>query len=316
MDNCRQKPTEALVSVYIPTRNREHLLVRALDSVLGQTYTNIEVLVCDDASTDGTRDLVGDYAARHENIRYLRNDEQQGACLTRNRAIFAARGHYVTGLDDDDEFLPGRIEQFIRHFDARWSFLAALAVSHTPAGQPHRIFRPTRVVSHDDMLYFNRIGNQIFILTERMRSIGGFNPRYPAWQDYELWTRLIAHFGPALRLDLHSQYIHQAHDSERISDSDAARRALRLYLADFGDEMSPQHRAAQRFFFKTNYPQLGEASYLDFAKMTTSPILRELAGAFLFQKHPEAIHRLSRLRSALRRITRIDRLDYRTTTSP
>ncbi|MFD2837427.1 glycosyltransferase family 2 protein [Azotobacter vinelandii] len=95
-----------LVSVYIPTRNRLEKLERALRSVLGQTYANHEILVCDDASTDGTFERISRLARSERKIRYLRNPAPRGACSARNLGIFAARGEFITGLDDDDEFTP------------------------------------------------------------------------------------------------------------------------------------------------------------------------------------------------------------------
>ncbi len=291
--------TDDLVSVYIPTRNRAELLERALDSVLAQTYESLEILVCDDASVDGTPALMERYSAEHKNIVHLRNDIRQGACRSRNRAIEAARGRFITGLDDDDEFLPERIQTFVDHFDPRWSCLAALSVSFLPNGEPHYVLRPTREVGLADILYFNRLGNQVFCLTERLRSLGGFDPSYPAWQDYELWTRLIAQYGSALRIGVHTQRVHHDHGYARISHGQAALEASRLYAGAFEGAMSRHHRAAQRFFLRVNYPQLGEPGVGDLLGQLASPIFRELLGVYLFRRHPVAMHRLSRLRYRL-----------------
>src|ERR1700750_881790 len=104
----------SLVSVYIPTRNRSALLRRAIDSVLEQTYPDIEILICDEASTDDTGEVGAEYARRHPGkFTYLRNDTPQGACRARNRCMEHAMGIYVTGLDDDDLFHPQRIASLV-----------------------------------------------------------------------------------------------------------------------------------------------------------------------------------------------------------
>jgi glycosyltransferase involved in cell wall biosynthesis len=293
-----------LVSVYIPTRNRAELLERAVDSVLAQSHGAIEILVCDDASSDDTPALMERYTAAHKNVVHLRNETRLGACRSRNRAIDAAKGRFITGLDDDDEFLPDRIATFLDHFDPRWSCLSALSVSFLPSGAPHHVSQPTREVALDDMLYFNRLGNQVFCRTERLRELGGFDSRYPAWQDYELWTRLVARCGPALRIGKHTQRVHQDHGYARISHGQSALEASAMYASQFEHVMTRHHRAAQRFFLEVNYPQLGEPGLFALLSQATSPIFRELLGVYLFRRYPQATHHLAGMRAQARRLAK------------
>jgi len=67
-----------LVSIIVTTKNRELLLQRAINSILNQSYPNIEIIVVDDGSSDGTRDLILNH---YPNIKYIRNDESRGACF-------------------------------------------------------------------------------------------------------------------------------------------------------------------------------------------------------------------------------------------
>ncbi|MBI3899629.1 MAG: glycosyltransferase family 2 protein [Gammaproteobacteria bacterium] len=93
-----------LVSVVIPTRNRSALLQRAINSVLQQTYSNLEILVVDDASTDDTPAMVQSF--NDARIRYLRHEKNKGGSATRNTGIRAAAGKHIAFLDDDDEWEP------------------------------------------------------------------------------------------------------------------------------------------------------------------------------------------------------------------
>lgn len=101
-----------LVSVAIPVHNREWLIDRAVESVLCQTHGDFELLVVDDASTDGTlaRLLARDPDPR---LRLLRHEVNRGAAAARNTAIKAARGTFIAFLDSDDEWLPGKLERQI-----------------------------------------------------------------------------------------------------------------------------------------------------------------------------------------------------------
>jgi glycosyltransferase involved in cell wall biosynthesis len=99
----------ALVSVIIPTYNRGPLVRRAIDSVLAQTYTNLEIIVVDDGSADGTGDLIKRHYAAEPRVTYLRQ-ENQGVSAARNVGLRAARGSYIALLDSDDIWKPWKIE--------------------------------------------------------------------------------------------------------------------------------------------------------------------------------------------------------------
>lgn len=93
--------TRALVSVIIPTRNRVTVLPRALQSVYAQDYPNLEILVLDDASEDGTWDYI---RSHHSDIRLFRFDQNHGQIAARNLMMREANGDYIVNLDDDAHF--------------------------------------------------------------------------------------------------------------------------------------------------------------------------------------------------------------------
>lgn len=94
------------VSVVIPTYNREKWISKAIDSVLAQTYTGLEIIVVDDGSTDQTRQLIDNYGDR---VRYI-YQRNTGVSSARNRGILEARGEWIAFLDSDDEWLPEKLE--------------------------------------------------------------------------------------------------------------------------------------------------------------------------------------------------------------
>ena len=97
-----------LVSVILPTHNREKLLSQAIDSVLNQSYLNLELIVIDDASTDNTYNLVKSYSDKR--IHYIKHNENKHASASRNTGIRKANGKYIAFLDDDDTWLPHKLE--------------------------------------------------------------------------------------------------------------------------------------------------------------------------------------------------------------
>ncbi len=107
-----------LISVVIPTYNRERFLVSAIDSILAQTLQDFELLIVDDASTDGTADLLAKLAVKDNRIKILRTSVNSGCNVARNLGFLHVRGHYVALLDDDDVAMPRRLEKTVAKLDA------------------------------------------------------------------------------------------------------------------------------------------------------------------------------------------------------
>lgn len=106
-----------LVSIIIPTFNRRNVMGKAIDSCLRQTYRNIEVVICDDHSTDGTEQYIHKRMQEDSRIRYCKNPEgKKGANAARNTAIKMANGKYLAFLDTDDYLLDDSVEVRVRTF--------------------------------------------------------------------------------------------------------------------------------------------------------------------------------------------------------
>jgi glycosyltransferase involved in cell wall biosynthesis len=109
-------PSRPLVTVLMANYNYERWIGRALESLLAQTYPHWEVFVCDDGSTDASREIVASYARRHARI-HLVSQENSGMAAALNTAFAHTRGELVALLDSDDEWLPGRLQAVIHQFN-------------------------------------------------------------------------------------------------------------------------------------------------------------------------------------------------------
>ncbi|MEJ5352737.1 MAG: glycosyltransferase family 2 protein [Melioribacteraceae bacterium] len=94
-----------VVSIILPTFNRKNYLERAINSVINQTFTNWELIIVDDGSTDDSIKLIDKYILDYENIRYLRHSNRKTP-LTTNAGILASIGNFITFLGSDDEYKP------------------------------------------------------------------------------------------------------------------------------------------------------------------------------------------------------------------
>lgn len=109
-----EKYTTDSVSVVTPNYNCEKFIAGTINSVLNQTYTNWEMLIVDDCSTDNSYEIACKYAEKDSRIKVFRNEKNSGAAISRNKAIENANGEYVAFLDSDDIWLPEKLEKQIK----------------------------------------------------------------------------------------------------------------------------------------------------------------------------------------------------------
>ena len=100
---------DGLVSVIMPSWNTAKFIGESIQSVINQTYQHWELIIVDDCSTDNTDEIVASFG--DSRIRYLKNDENCGAALTRNRALREAKGEWIAFLDSDDLWNPEKLEK-------------------------------------------------------------------------------------------------------------------------------------------------------------------------------------------------------------
>lgn len=197
-----------LVTVYITTHNRKSLVSKAIDSVLSQTYEPIELIIVDDGSTDGTFEYITKKYIE-KNIIILQNKVAMGACYARNTAISQSTGYFITGLDDDDYFTKNRVSMLVGGYSNKYKFVCDSSQSRNNC---------MRIIRLNDILQKNIIGNQVLTKKSILVKIGGFDENMPAWQDYDLWFRLLREDNSvALQLPNKSMKVISDHGMERIT---------------------------------------------------------------------------------------------------
>ena len=106
--------TQPLVSVIMPVYNAARFLKQAMESVLRQSYRNLELIMIDDGSTDDSLSMMRAYAAQDDRVRVIANEKNRGVSYVRNCGIRAARGEYIALLDSDDVWLENKLESQVR----------------------------------------------------------------------------------------------------------------------------------------------------------------------------------------------------------
>lgn len=206
-----------LVTIIITTHNREDILPRAIDSVISQTYKNIEIVIVDDGSIDNTESIVKKYMKEHKYIiRYIKHEKALGGNVARNHGIYIANGEFIAGLDDDDAFHPKRIELLIKHYSDDYSLITSNDIIVDDDNNESSTKKP-KIITLDRMLHENVVGNQVLIKKDRILSLGGFDEKLSASQDYDMWLRVIKKYGNALVVQEGLQYIYISNSIKRIS---------------------------------------------------------------------------------------------------
>jgi glycosyltransferase involved in cell wall biosynthesis len=181
-------------TVVIPTHNRSNLLKRAIASVFEQTFDFFEMIIVDDHSTDGTSSVVRSFSDIR--IRYMANNRTKGACGARNTGIYAATGQWVAFLDDDDVWIPNKLEfqyELAKNVTKTVGLICSdYAIYKKEQGNPV-IFknRPSGWVK-DKLLYGGLIGclSSVCVRTQVLKAIDGFDERFPSCQDQDLFLRV------------------------------------------------------------------------------------------------------------------------------
>ncbi|EGR1973265.1 glycosyltransferase [Vibrio parahaemolyticus] len=215
-----------IVSVYVTTKDRPELLSRALKSVIEQTYSELDIIVVDDGSSElnhkKNHEIVN---SLDKKIRYIYTPESKGACYSRNKAIQISKGDFITGLDDDDMFTTNRIESFVDAWDDSFAFICANFVNVYPNIRKYH-YKKGGDFKLRDLLKNNEASNQIFTKVERLRAIGGFNVDVKKLQDWDTWLRLCYKYGGFRRLDESTYIMHHDHNHSRVSNNQSYKLAL------------------------------------------------------------------------------------------
>ena len=248
--------------MYITTYNRRKLLERAINSVLNQTHSPIELIVADDGSTDGSQEYLTEMHEQGILTAILNTTgKSKGACYGRNRAISMAKGEFISGLDDDDYFEPWRIETFIKKWQEYtvninvFSALFDSVVEHRKSG-PVACY-DTGVATYQKLRKGNVVGNQVFTKTSYLKAVGGFDEQMPALQDWDTWLRLYNKDGDILNVNTRSYIQIQNHEGERITGKPADK--IRFAFNRLMNKLQPLTRSEESHLLATmysGYPQI------------------------------------------------------------
>jgi len=192
------------VTVMMAVYNAERYLRQAIESILGQTFDDFELLIIDDGSTDSSPAIIRSYSDAR--IRVLRNESNSGVAYSRKRALLNARGHFVAVLDADDVSFPRRLEIQVAFLDTHLDVVVVCS-GREVVDENGKVLQVNRGVldhlsMHWRLLFGNPIANSSTMFRRVMAlEVGGYDEkRLYGPEDYDLWSRL-ANRGKIAQLD-------------------------------------------------------------------------------------------------------------------
>ena len=192
------------VSVVIATHNRADLLPKAVESILGQTFQDFEIIIVDDASADETPSVIGRLEAQDGRIRSLRSEENVGAGVARNLGFAIARGEFVAVLDDDDRSEPNRLDRQVTFLEEHPQVAAVFSAirwvdenDQTMRFSPGPILRdelPRAPAALFRLLYLesNRLPNGALLARRQVVLDHPYPAELPVGEDWALFLELTA----------------------------------------------------------------------------------------------------------------------------
>jgi len=191
------------VSVIIPTYNRAHLIGRAIQSVLNQTYQDFEIIIVDDGSTDNTEEVIKEFQEQDKRVKYIKHDKNKGGSAARNTGIKTARGEYIAFQDSDDEWFPEKLEKQMKIFE---NMPKEVGIIYSDMwriiGNKKKYFYSPEIMPKDKIIYeqaldysVGNIGIQTSLIKKEVFDKAGmFDEEFYRFIDLEFFIRLSKYY--------------------------------------------------------------------------------------------------------------------------
>ena len=186
--------TQPLVSVVLPTYNRAHLIVKSIETVLEQSYKNLELIVVDDCSTDNTQQRIG--SIKDSRVSYIKTEKNRGPACARNKGIKLSKGKYIAFQDDDDRWMKYKLQKQV---EVLMNSPESVGIVYTGI---HKLIKgkneyiPSKKNINREGCIFEELlrGNFVPIHALIRRScfekVGFFDESMPALEDWDMWLRM------------------------------------------------------------------------------------------------------------------------------
>jgi len=195
-----------VVSIIIPTHNRAHFIGEAITSVLEQTFTDFEIIIVDDGSTDNTEEVISHFPDKR--VIYIKQ-ENKGRSYARNVALRLSRGHYIAFLDSDDLYLPTKLRLQVDYLDTNpkigMIYTSAYCIDDAGNLLKDKYFASVSGQIYNSIAFFRPVTitlPTVMVRREVIDSVGDFDEKMHRFEDTDMWRRI----SKATYIDALSEY--------------------------------------------------------------------------------------------------------------
>ena len=199
MTSNRENGNKPLVSIIIPTFNSGRYLDLSLESICRQTYSNLEIIAIDDASSDDTYNKLVEWQKKNGSIRLYKNEGNLGIAKTRNKGVSLANGKYIALMDHDDISRPTRIEKEVDFLENNGEYAAVgtqidvIDEQGTVVGKKE--YKTTFEKIMHELPFASPICNpSAMIRTSALKEIGPYDETLSGSEDYEMWFKMAGKY--------------------------------------------------------------------------------------------------------------------------
>ncbi len=277
------------VSVIIPTYNRAALLPRAVNSVLAQTYDNYEIIIVDDCSPDNTQEVIDGFT--DSRIHSFRHERNKGQSAARNTGIANAAGEYIAFLDDDDEWLPNKLEIQVDTLDASASNVALIYCwSNWIDDSSGRVMTPRHSYEEGDIFEQALAMNAhhspptLLVRTSVLREVGGFDEDMDTHEDRVLLCKIAQRYCvtvvPQVLVYVHTSHGHSQSTSATKEKLENRAKNTKAFVETFIDELNERPKVFAKVLHRlaidemmSSHPRAALKSYS--AAFSLNPLSRD-----------------------------------------
>ena len=186
-----------LFSIIMPAYNCKDTIGQSIESIMDQDYRSFELIVIDDCSTDNTWSIVSHYA-KDSRLKLLRNDENLGVALTRNRGIKIAQGEFIAFCDSDDLWVRNKLSFQVRYLTNGYDIVCSNYIAFRHDELKGREVRAAEFVTYAQMLNSNVIPNSSAVYNAA--TLGKKYQHNVGHEDYAMWLRMVKSGAKAIRI--------------------------------------------------------------------------------------------------------------------
>lgn len=199
------------VSIVLPTYNGERYLCESIDSVLNQSYSDWELIIVNDCSSDNTPLIINEYAKKDERIIVINNKQNRKLPRSLNVGFDVAKGDYLTWTSDDNYYFPNAIECMVEYLDNNRDIVMTCADMEFIDGIGNN--KGVLYSYKEKNMYYNDCVGACFMYRRNvLLDIGQYDPNWFLVEDYEYWLRILFHGGKIGRLNK-TLYCYRYHDN-------------------------------------------------------------------------------------------------------